>query len=76
MPDQASPSPTRKVVAGGIAGSASTVLVWILNSTLFVKNPMPAEVAVAFSTILSGIASYYTKPHAKDLAGAEPPAVG
>jgi hypothetical protein len=74
MPDQSSPSPTRKVIAGAIAGSSATIIVWVLNATVFVKSPMPAEVAAAFTTVLSGLAAYFTSPSDRDLVGKPPDA--
>ena len=67
MPEQATPMPTRKVVAGGIAGAGSIVLVWALNSTMFKGNPMPPEVASAMTTVLSALASYFVRPSDRDL---------
>lgn len=48
--------PNRKVSAGGAAGLASTVLVWILGQFGVV---MPAEVAVATATLLTFGVSYF-----------------
>ena len=67
MNEQATAAPTRKVVAGGIAGSISIILVWALNATLFKGNPMPAEVAAALTTVLSSVAAYFTRPHDRDI---------
>ena len=67
MAEQATLSPTRKVVAGGIAGSATIVLVWLVNATLLKSNPMPAEVASALTTVVSAIVSYFVRPAPGDL---------
>lgn len=53
--DPVSNKPQAKVVAGGAAGAASIVLVYILGE-LGVK--VPAEVASAITVLLSFAASY------------------
>ena len=45
-----------KVVAGGVAGAVTVVLVWAVGT--FAKVDIPAEVASAITTILSFAASY------------------
>ena len=54
--------PVRKVGAGGVAGAVTTVLVYILNTHVVPNNPIPPEVATAFSTLLSFSVSYLTPP--------------
>lgn len=51
-------TPQPKVVAGGIAGATALVIVWTAGQF---GLEVPAEVAVAFSTLLSFAASYLKK---------------
>jgi putative flippase GtrA len=53
-----SAAPRPKVAAAGIAGAATTILIWILNSLLGVE--VPPEVAAALATILAFLAGYFT----------------
>jgi hypothetical protein len=48
--------PTSKVVAGGAAGAVSIILVWVAG--LFGLE-VPAEVASAFTVLLSSAAAYF-----------------
>ena len=67
MAEQISGSPTRKVMAGGLANALSTVVVWTLNSFLLpAEKPITAEIALALTTILSFIAMYFTAPAPSD----------
>lgn len=57
--------PTRKVVAGGLAGAASVIVVFVLNS--YVLGPLhlkliTGEVASAITTVLSFVVSYFVSP--------------
>lgn len=51
-------APQPKVLAGGAAGAAALVIVWAASQF---NVDVPAEVAVAFSTLLSFAASYIKK---------------
>jgi len=51
-------APRPKVAAAGIAGAATTILIWILNSLMGVE--VPPEVAAAITTILAFLAGYFT----------------
>jgi hypothetical protein len=53
-----SAAPRPKVAAAGIAGAATTLLIWILNSFLGVE--VSPEVAAALATILAFVAGYFT----------------
>lgn len=49
-----------KALAGGLAGGVTIILAWILDT--FVHVEIPAEVATAFTTLLSTVAVYLV-PH-------------
>jgi hypothetical protein len=53
--------PRRKVMAGGLAGSLTVVLVFILN-TCVLPSPLPAEMASAITVVIGSIISYVTPP--------------
>lgn len=62
---QATYLPTQKVMAGGVAGAFSIVLVFGLNTYLLQPNslpPIPSEVASAITTVFSFIVAYIM-PH-------------
>lgn len=50
-------TPTRKVTAGAIGGAASVILVWGVKAA---GLDVPAEVAAAFTTVLSFVLGYWT----------------
>ena len=50
--------PVRKVGAGGVAGAVTTVLVYILNTLVVPNQPIPADVATAFSSLLSFVVAF------------------
>ncbi len=52
------PVPERKLVTGGLAGSFSVVLIWLIHELTGVA--VPAEVAAGLATILSGVTSWVT----------------
>ncbi|HMV47687.1 MAG TPA: hypothetical protein PLD20_22760 [Blastocatellia bacterium] len=56
--------PTRKVVAGGVAGAAVTLAVWILNTyvPVFTQKPITGEAASLAVTLLSALIAYFTPP--------------
>lgn len=60
--------PQRKVVAGGLAGAVSSIVVWLLQSLAQVD--VPAEQAVAITAIVTFVVQYFvanapeTTPHA------------
>lgn len=51
-------APQPKVVAGGIAGSVTAVLLWVLSE--YGGVVLPPEVAAAVTTIIGFAASYLT----------------
>jgi hypothetical protein len=65
---QQSSLPTRKVVIASAVSAASTIAVWIVNaySLLPGGKQIPADVALAFTTLLSFIAAYAASPSASD----------
>ena len=64
---QASSVPTRKVMAGGVAGALTTVLVFVLNTyVLPMDKPLTAEIAAALTTIFSFAFSYLVPPAVSD----------
>jgi len=58
-PDEAGPAPLRsskpKVVAGGVAGSFTIVLVWIVG---MLGVDVPTEVGMSFTVLVSFAAGY------------------
>lgn len=50
--------PTRKVTAGGVAGAISAIIVWMLNAYFLIEKPIPAEIAVAITTVLTFAVQY------------------
>ena len=64
---QQSSFPTRKVMAGGVAGAAVTILMFVLNTYVLPGDkPLTAEVAAALTTVLSFVISYLVPPSSKD----------
>ena len=49
---------TRKVTVGALSGAATTVIVWLLKSTL--KFEIPGDVATALGSIVTAILVYTT----------------
>jgi len=63
--------PTRKVIAGGIAGAAATILIFVLNTYLLPPDkPLTADIAAALTTLLSFIIAYFVPPAASDQVSA------
>jgi len=60
----ASQLPTNKTVAGGLAGALTMIVVWALHQ--WGKVDVPAEIAVAISTVLSFAVSWSTPPAERD----------
>jgi hypothetical protein len=59
--------PTRKVIAGGLAGALVTIIVIVANTYwLPSEKPLPSELAAALTTVLSFIISYVVPPAASD----------
>ena len=52
--------PARKVWVGSLVGAATTIVIWLIES--IGKITVPGAVAVAISTLLSGIISYIVPP--------------
>jgi hypothetical protein len=60
-------APTQKVALGAVAGVASSLLVWIVNT--FVLGPnhqMPAEAAQWFTVLITFVVSYIVPPASRD----------
>lgn len=57
--------PSQKVTAGAIAGALSIILVWAMGQ--FFNVHVPAEVASAFTPVMSFLVSYVVPPNAGDL---------
>lgn len=55
-------APTRKVMASGIAGALTTVLVFVLNTYIVPSKPITPEIAAAVTTALAFTAGYLTPP--------------
>ena len=59
MAKMASAAPARKVWFGSLVGALTAILVWIIES---IGLKVPSGIAVAISTLLTGIASYLMPP--------------
>lgn len=59
MSNQPTATPTRKVTAAGLAGAVTTVAVWAIGA--FTGVTVPADVAVAATTILTVGTAYVVK---------------
>ena len=59
--------PQRKVLAGGIAGAVSSLTVWALQ--IFAGIDVPAEQAVAITTIITFIVQY-SVPNSQETSNA------
>jgi uncharacterized membrane-anchored protein YitT (DUF2179 family) len=46
----------RKVIAGGVTGGLGIIAVWLIE--LWLKEPIPAMVALSIDTVLVGIVQY------------------
>lgn len=57
--DQVSSAPTQKVAAGGIGGSISVVLLYLIETIFDVS--IPAEVAASAATVVSFAAAYFVR---------------
>lgn len=62
---QKSTRPTNKVVATGLAGAITTIIVWFLN-TYVLPEPMPAEVVAALTTVIAVLVAYLVPPSSED----------
>ena len=65
--------PTRKVIAGGIAGAITTAALFILNTYVIqdASKQVTGDIGAAISTILSFVISYFVPPAASDQVRAE-----
>ncbi len=48
---------TPKVATGALAGALSVIIVWGISAGFHIQ--IPAEVASAFTTLISGVSSYF-----------------
>jgi len=60
MAQMQSAKPARKVWVGSLVGATVTIIVWIIESAANTK--VPSAIAVAISTLLTGIVSYLVPP--------------
>jgi hypothetical protein len=60
--------PTRKVLAGGLAGALTTIVVFILNSYVIGQGvpKITGDIGAALTTVLSFLISYLVPPASKD----------
>lgn len=65
---QDSNAPTRKVMAGTLAGALSAVVVWAVNTFHLLPGgtQVPGEIASSLTTILGFIVAYMVPPSAAD----------
>ena len=54
--------PTRKVAAGGFAGTMATMVIWLYDTCGLPGAPIAPEVAATLATIAAFAASYATPP--------------
>ena len=61
-------APTRKVVAAGVAGAVTTVLIFVLNNYVIPGSAakITGDVGAAITTILSFAISYFVPPAQSD----------
>lgn len=60
MAQMQSAKPARKVWVGSLVGATVTIIVWIIETAANTK--VPSAIAVAISTLLTGIVSYLVPP--------------
>ena len=60
MAQMQSAKPARKVWVGSLVGATVTIVVWIIETAANTK--VPSTIAVAISTLLTGIVSYLVPP--------------
>ncbi len=64
--------PTRKVIAGGMAGAITAIAVYVLNNYYLPEaKPIPGDIGAAITTVLSFIISYFVPPAASDQVKSE-----
>ena len=57
--------PKAKVVAGGLGGAVSVILIWILSA--YANVELPAEVAAAFTLVVSTVVAYLIPEAAEEV---------
>ncbi len=73
MPRMQTLMPTRKVTGGALAGAVTTILIAVLSrSDISISN----EVAVAITTLVTFLASYFIPPAERDQVVATQPLGG
>lgn len=60
------PQPARKVIGSTLAGALTTLVVWFIDGSGIMPDPIPAPVATALTTILAFLVGYYLPPSATD----------
>ena len=63
MAQMQSKAPARKVWVGSLVGAATAIVIWIIES---IGPKVPGGIAVAISTLLTGIVSYLVPPADSD----------
>jgi len=65
--------PTRKVIAGGVAGAVTAIAVYYLNNFVIVdvSKQITGDIGAAVTTVLSFVISYLVPPAASDQVKAE-----
>ncbi len=63
MAQMQSAAPARKVWVGSLVGAATAILIWIIE---LIGLKTPGGIAVAISTLLTGIVSYIVPPAPTD----------
>ena len=54
--------PNKKVVAAGIAGAITTILVFVFNTYISSEKPLTPEIAAALTTVMTFLMAYITPP--------------
>lgn len=57
--DQPTSAPVPKVAAAGVAGAATSIVLWGVNAIWHID--VPAEVGAALATVIAFIAAYFTR---------------
>jgi uncharacterized membrane-anchored protein len=64
MAQMQSAKPARKVWVGSLCGAGVTIVIWIIETAA--KTTVPSYIAVAISTLITGIVSYIVPPSPDD----------
>lgn len=58
--------PARKVIGGTLAAALTTIVVWGVNASGVMTDPIPAHISGALTTVLTFLVGYYLPPSEND----------